>query len=277
MVGDIALVRGGGDVASGVIQKLHRSGFRTLVLEIANPSSIRRTVCFSEAIYSGEITIENMVAVFAENKEEINQAWSNDKIPVVVDPQCDYIKVFKPLIVVDASIEKKNTGMNRNLAPITIAVGPGFSAGKDVDVVIESNRGHDLGKLIFEGTAEKNTNIPGNIEGYTWERVFYSPCEGVFKTQCDIGDVVKKGQVIATVNGEKIVSKIDGLLRGILRDNTYVTANLKVGDVDPRISQIKNCHTISDKARAIGGGVLEAVLILKAIKNPHNDLTITLE
>ncbi len=267
MIGDIVVIRGGGDVASGVIQKFHRTGFRVLVLELANPTSIRRTVCFSEAIYSGKTTIENMEAVFANNEREVKKAWEQDVIPVVIDPEADYIKTFKPLIVVDASIEKRNTCMTKNLAPITIAVGPGFIAGKDVDVVIESNRGHNLGKLIFDGMAEENTKIPGKIEGFSWERVLYSPCQGVFNTQFSIGDIVKKGQIVATVNGENIVSKLDGLLRGILRDNTYVKANMKIGDVDPRMDEINNCYTISDKARAIGGAVLEAVLIEKAIKN----------
>jgi len=267
MTGDIVVVRGGGDIASGVIQKLHRTGFKVLVLENANPTSIRRTVCFSEAIHYNKITLENIVAVFCNNTDEINKAWNKNQVPVVIDPQCKYVNEFKPLIVVDAIIAKINTGMNKNLAPVTVAVGPGFIAGKDVDVVIESNRGHNLGKLIFEGMAEPNTKVPGKIEGFTFERVLYSPCEGLFKTQHSIGDIVKKGQIIATVNEENVVSKIDGLLRGILRDNTYVPANFKIGDVDPRINQINNCYTISDKARSIGGAVLEAVLIEKAKKN----------
>lgn len=267
MTGDIVVVRGGGDVASGVIQKLHRAGFRLLVLEIAKPTSIRRTVCFSEAIYNNEIILENIVAVFAKNKYEIANAWVEDKVPVVIDSKGDFIEIFKPLIVVDAIIAKKNTGMNKKLAQITIAVGPGFEAGKDVDIVIESNRGHNLGRLIFDGMAEPNTNKPGEVDGFTRERVLYSPCEGVLKTQHNIGDIVKKDEIIATVNQENIVAKIDGNLRGILRDNTYVTLNFKVGDVDPRINQINNCYTISDKARAIGGAVLEAVLIQKRLKN----------
>ncbi|MFA9424568.1 MAG: molybdenum hydroxylase, partial [Sedimentibacter sp.] len=146
MIGDIAVVRGGGDIATGVVQKLHRTGFRVLVLEIEKPTSIRRTVCFSEAIYNGKITIENMESVFAKDERAVKNAWAQDLIPVVIDPKGYFINIFKPLIVVDASIEKRNTGMTRNLAPITVAVGPGFIAGKDADVVIESNRGHNLGK-----------------------------------------------------------------------------------------------------------------------------------
>jgi len=266
MTGDIVIVRGGGDVASGVIQKLHRVGFRVLVLEIAKPTSIRRTVCFSEAIYSDDIILENIAAVYARNKDEILNAWSEENVPIVIDPNGDYIEIFKPSVVVDAIIAKRNTGMNKNLAPITIAVGPGFRAGTDVDIVIESNRGHNLGRLIFKGMAEENTNKPGNIDGFTRERVLYSPCEGVLKTNHNIGDIVKKNEIIATVNKENITAKIDGILRGILGDGTYVTKYFKVGDVDPRINQISNCYTISDKARAIGGAVLEAVLMQKRIK-----------
>lgn len=270
MKGDIIVVRGGGDVASGGIQKLHRCGFRVLVLEIANPTSIRRTVCFSEAIFNGEMSIEELKSIHVKNEEEIYNAWGNDKIPVIIDPRGAYIDKLKPIVLVDAIIAKKNTGMSRDLAPITIAIGPGFEAGKDVDIVIESNRGHNLGRLIFSGYADENTGNPGNIEGFTIERVLYSTCEGIFKSNHKIGDVVKKGDVVASVNGEKIYSKIDGLIRGLIRNDTLVTEGFKVGDVDPRVNQINNCYTISDKARAIGGAVLEAVMISKNKLNYEN-------
>ena len=267
MNGDIAIVRGGGDIASGVVQKLHRAGFRVLILEIENPTSIRRTVCFSEAICSGAFVLEDIDCVRAVNENEIYMAWDEDKVPIVVDSKGVYINVLKPMIVVDSIIAKKNTGMNKDLALITVAVGPGFIAGKDVDVVIESNRGHILGRLIFEGEAEPNTKTPGNIEGFTWERVLYSPCSGIFKTEHRIGNLVKKDETVAFVGGEAVKAKLDGILRGILRDGTQVVSNFKVGDVDPRDDQFENCFTISDKARAIGGGVLEAVMILMRIKN----------
>jgi len=261
MIGDIVIVRGGGDVASGAIQKLHRSGFRVLVLEIQNPTSIRRTVCFSEAIFNSEMNIEGVKSVFVKNEEEIYNAWNENNIPVIVDPVGLYIKILKPKVVLDAIIAKKNTGMRRNLAPITIAIGPGFVAGKDVDIVIESNRGHNLGKLIFQGEADENTGNPGNIEGFTVDRVLYSPCRGLFKTQYKIGDIVKKGDVVAWVDNENIHAKIDGLIRGLIRSDTIVAEGFKVGDIDPRVKQIKNCYSISDKARAIGGAVLEAVMM----------------
>lgn len=263
MKGDVVIVRGGGDIASGAIQKLHRSGFRVLVLEIENPTSIRRTVCFSEAIFNGEMEIEGIKSVIADNYEEILNIWNENNIPVAVDPRGLWIDRIKPVAVVDAIIAKRNTGMNKNLAPVTIAVGPGFEAGIDVDIVIESNRGHNLGRLIFKGTADENTGSPGNIEGFTIERVLYSPCVGIFKSSHKIGDIVKKGEAVASVNGENIYAKIDGLIRGLIRNDTMVTEGFKVGDVDPRVNQINNCYTISDKARTIGGAVLEAVMIGK--------------
>ncbi|MBP1925769.1 xanthine dehydrogenase accessory factor [Sedimentibacter acidaminivorans] len=270
MKGDIIVVKGGGDVASGSIQKLHRSGFRVLVLEIENPTSIRRTVCFSEAIFNGEMSIEGIKSVYVKNEEEVLSAWKDNNIPVMIDPKGVYIDKLKPIAVVDAIIAKKNTGMKKDIAPITIAIGPGFEAGKDVDIVVESNRGHNLGKLIFSGYADENTGNPGNIEGFTIDRVLYSPCEGVFKSNHKIGDVVKTGEVVASVNGKNIYAKIDGLIRGLIRSDTLVTEGFKVGDVDPRVNQINNCFTISDKARAIGGAVLEAVMISRNKFNYEN-------
>lgn len=263
MRGDIAIVRSGGDIASGIIQKLHRSGFRVLVLETDRPTSIRRAVCFSEAVFNGTKEIEGLTSVLVKNDEEIANCWNKDLIPLIVDPNGEYIGKIKPLAVIDAILAKKNLGMNKSLAHITIAVGPGFEAGKDVHIVVESQRGHDLGRLIFNGMADKNTGKPGNIGGFTVERVLYSPCYGTFYSNHKIGDVVKKGDVVATVDDEYIYSKIDGMIRGLLRNGIPVTKGFKVGDVDPRAEQVRNCFTISDKARAIGGAVLEAVMIGK--------------
>lgn len=268
MNGEVVIVKSGGDIASGVIQKLHRVGFRVLVLEIEKPTSIRRTVSFSEAVYSGQIELEGIKATLVRSIVEIYHAWANDYVPVIVDPNGSYIEKFKPIAVVDAIIAKRNTGMNKEIAPITIAIGPGFEAGKDVVAVIESNRGHNLGRLIYEGFAEPNTGNPGNIVGYTTERVLYSPDEGTVTLEHKIGDVVKAGDIIGYVNGASIISEIDGIVRGLIRDKTYVTKGFKMGDVDPRIDQLKNCYTISDKARAIGGAVLEAIMIeMRKIKN----------
>lgn len=268
MNGEVVVVKSGGDIASGVIQKLHRTGFRVLVLEMENPTSIRRAVCFSEAVYNGKMELEGITSVHVKNIVEIYHAWSNDYVPVLVDPKGEYIDKFKPIAIVDAIIAKKNTGMNINLAPITIAIGPGFEAGKDVSVVIESNRGHDLGRLIFNGCAEPNTEKPGSIEGYTFDRVLYAPEDGTIKLEHEIGDIVKSGDIIGYVNGQSIISKIDGIVRGLIREDTYVHKGMKIGDVDPRVEELKNCYTISDKARAIGGAVLEAIMIeMRKIKN----------
>lgn len=263
MRGDIAIVRSGGDIASGVIQKLHRSGFRVLILETENPTSIRRTVCFSEAVFNGKMEIEGITSVLVKNEEEIIKSWEKDLVPLIVDPNGNYIDILKPFAVIDSILAKKNLGMKKNLAPITIGIGPGFEANIDVHIVVESNRGHNLGKLIFEGSAEKNTGMPGNVAGFTFERVLYSPCDGILTSNHEIGEVVKKGDIVAVVNGENIYSKIDGLIRGLIRNGTYVTEGFKVGDIDPRVEQAKNCYTISDKACSIGGAVLEALMMGK--------------
>jgi len=262
MFNDIVIIRGGGDLASGTIQKLHRSGFRVLVLEVAQPTSIRRDVSFSESIYQGEVQIEGITAKHVNSLSEIENAWTSKKVPVIIDQQGEYIKIIKPKILVDAIIAKKNMGTTRDMADITIALGPGFIAGIDVDVVIETARGHDLGRLIFNGEAEKNTGIPGNIMGYSSERVIHSSCGGIMKNIADIGAVVQVDEVIAYIGETEIKATMSGILRGILRSGIIVTKGFKIADIDPRLSEKMNCYTISDKARNIAGGVLEAVLYL---------------
>ncbi|QLY80406.1 selenium-dependent molybdenum cofactor biosynthesis protein YqeB [Clostridium intestinale] len=259
---EMVIVRGGGDIASGVIQKLYRCGFKVLVLEIENPTCIRRAVSFSEALFEDEIEVEGIKSVRVKNLEEIEDAWKNNKVPVIVDPKGSYINLLKPKAVVDGILAKKNLGTYINMAPITIALGPGFEAGKDVDVVIETNRGHNLGRLIFNGEAQADTGAPGNIGGYTKERVIYSPCDGVINNVRVIGDIVKKEEPLAYVGDYIVRATIDGVLRGIIRNNSKVYKGLKIADIDPRLEERKNCFTISDKARTIGGGVLEALIYL---------------
>lgn len=263
MLNDIVIVRGGGDLASGTIHKLHRSGFRVLVLEIPKPTSIRRSVSFSEAIYDGEIEIEGVTGVHVCSLSEIENTWTNNKIPIIIDAEGKYIKSIKPKIVVDAIIAKKNMGTTKNMADITIALGPGFTAGEDVDVVIETSRGHNLGRLIFEGQAAQNTGIPGMIMGYSKERVIHSTCEGIMKNVLDIGAVAQQDEVIAYIGETPVKATISGLLRGILRSGSTVPKGFKIADIDPRLSEKINCYSISDKARCIAGGVLEAVLYLR--------------
>jgi len=263
MINDYVIVRGGGDIATGTIQKLYRSGFKVLILETKNPTSIRRTVCFSEAVYDGQSTVEGIKAVLVQSKEEILKAWENRFIPLVVDEKGIYIDIIKPEIVVDAILAKKNLGTNKEMAPITIALGPGFYAGIDVDVVIETMRGHNLGRLIFEGPAIENTGVPGEIGGHSMERVIHSEASGIIKNIKAIGNVVMASDIIAFVGETKVKAAIDGVLRGLIRDGSRVNKGLKIADIDPRLAELDNYNTISDKARNIGGGVLEAILLLK--------------
>lgn len=256
------VIRGAGDLATGVAHRLYRSGFRVLMLEIEKPLVIRRTVAFASAVFEKEYTVEGVKAVKAERKEDIYNIWEKGWIPVLVDPQAKILDFIKPGILVDAILAKKNLGTYRKMAPVTIALGPGFKAGIDVDVVIETKRGHNLGRLIFEGYAEENTGIPGEVMGYARERVLYAPADGAIHNLVDIGEKVKKGQTISYVEGKPVVATIDGVLRGLIMDGMEVTAGLKIGDIDPR--GIKEyCFTISDKARALGGSVLEAILLLR--------------
>lgn len=259
----LVIVRGGGDIATGTIQKLHRAGFKTLVLEISKPSAIRREVSFCEAIYDGEMEIEGECAKLCNSFDEIETIWNEKKIPIIIDPQGKSIEILKPTVVVDAILAKKNCGTTKKMAPIVIGLGPGFTAGEDVDIVIETMRGHTLGKLIFSGKPMANTGTPGIIRGIGKERVIYSPCAGIIKNICKIGDMVEKNQVIATVDGAEVLATISGVLRGLIRDGFEVPEKFKIADIDPREEEQENCFTISDKARAIGGAVLEAILYLK--------------
>ncbi len=262
MNNNLVIVRGGGDIATGTIQKLHRSGFDVLVLERKDPLCIRRTVSCAEALFNGRVQIEDMTIKKVENLKEIKEAFREGIVPIVADPEGSYIKDLKPLAIVDGILAKKNLGTSMDMAPITIGLGPGFCAGEDVHIVIETNRGHDLGRIIFKGKPEENTGNPGNIKGFTTERILRSPDKGKIEVIKDIGSVVKKDQVVAYVNKKEVKAGLDGMVRGMIRQGTYVEEGMKIGDVDPRID-IENTKTISDKARAIGGGVLEAIMIKK--------------
>lgn len=263
----LVIVRGGGDIATGVIQKLFRAGFKVLVLEVKNPSAIRREVAFCDAVYEGLKEIEGVTATHCLVDSDIEYCWKNNQIPVFVDPTGNKIKELKPLAVVDAILAKKNCGTTKDMAPIVIGLGPGFCAGEDVDIVIETMRGHRLGALITEGKAMENTGTPGVINGFGKERVVYSPCAGKVQIVKGIGDIVKAGEVIALVDGTEVLAPIQGVVRGMIRDGYEVPNSFKMADIDPREEEKENCFTISDKARAIGGAVLEAVLYLKNLKN----------
>ena len=256
----IIAIKGAGEMATGVAWRLFQSNFKNIfMMEIENPIAVRRRVSFCEAVHDEKIVVEGVKAKRSFNPDDIRTAWNSSCIPVIVDPDWKSIKAIRPHVVVDAIIAKKNLGTNLSEAPLVIGLGPGFEAGRDVHMVIETNRGHNLGRIILKGCAEPNTGAPGNINGYTKERVFRSPCSGIFKSSLKIGTLVKQNDVVGHVDGKPVVAQIDGVLRGHIRNNTMVTKQLKIGDIDPRGNR-QHCTTISEKARAIGGSVLEAIL-----------------
>ena len=333
---ELVIVRGGGDLATGIIYRLYRAGFRVLILEAAAPTAIRREAAFCEAVRLGSMTVEGVTARrmdidFAQMKNgcvkagadvteaavgqsktganvteaavgqsktgvdaaetavsqlkthddmvesafrQLDECWNKDEIPLIVDEQAYAAHVLRPSILVDAIIAKKNIGTDRSMAPLVVALGPGFKAGKrddrdaDVDVVIETMRGHDLGRLIYEGSAAPNTGIPGLIAGEDVRRVVHAPAAGIIRNLSAIGDIVEEGQVIARIvpgrteqrpDGILVRASLSGVLRGIIQDGFCVWKGMKIADIDPRREQQKNCRTISDKARALGGSVLEAI------------------
>lgn len=272
---DLIVVRGAGDLATGTIHRLKKAGFRLLVLEVEHPAAIRRQVALSEAVYAGSARVEDVEAVrmdvdLAEKKnrkelleQEMERIWKKDGVPVLVDPAGLSIAALRPAVVVDAILAKKNLGTTKEMAPLVIALGPGFTAGEDVDVVIETKRGHNLGRVIRSGSAVPNTGIPGIIGGYGKERVMHAQAEGILRNAASIGDIVEARAVIAEIETENgtvpVEASLSGLLRGLIRDGYPVTKGFKIADIDPRKEELQNCFTISDKARCIAGSVLEVI------------------
>ena len=272
---DLIVVRGAGDLATGTIHRLKKAGFRLLVLEAEHPAAIRRQVALSEAVYAGSARVEDVEAVrmdvdLAEKKnrkelleQEMERIWKKDGVPVLVDPAGLSIAALRPAVVVDAILAKKNLGTTKEMAPLVIALGPGFTAGEDVDVVIETKRGHNLGRVIRSGSAVPNTGIPGIIGGYGKERVMHAQAEGILRNAASIGDIVEARAVIAEIETENgtvpVEASLSGLLRGLIRDGYPVTKGFKIADIDPRKEDLQNCFTISDKARCIAGSVLEVI------------------
>lgn len=272
---DLIVVRGAGDLATGTIHRLKKADFRLLVLEAEHPAAIRRQVALSEAVYAGSARVEDVEAVrmdvdLAEKKnrkelleQEMERIWKKDGVPVLVDPAGLSIAALRPAVVVDAILAKKNLGTTKEMAPLVIALGPGFTAGEDVDVVIETKRGHNLGRVIRSGSAVPNTGIPGIIGGYGKERVMHAQAEGILRNVASIGDIVEARAVIAEIETENgtvpVEASLSGLLRGLIRDGYPVTKGFKIADIDPRKEELQNCFTISDKARCIAGSVLEVI------------------
>ena len=286
----LIICRGAGDLATGIIHRLHRAGHRVIALETDYPAAIRRQVSFCEAVYDGSAAVEGVTARLipaltdAENDTEIahivSEKWDRSaieavleagEVPLLIDPTGESIALLKPDVVVDAIIAKKNLGTTMNLAPLVIGVGPGFTAGKDVHLVIESMRGHNLARIITDGMAQPNTGVPGNIAGFTSERVIHAPAAGYIHDVRKIGDIVQKGEEIARIYPDKgsydnalseyvpVNATITGIIRGLIREGYYFKKGFKIADIDPRESELTNCFTISDKARSIAGSVLEAV------------------
>ena len=260
----LILIRGGGDLATGTIHRLWSAGLLVLVLETGHPAAIRRQVSVCEAVYEGETTVEGMRAVRIDALDDANTIWAENAVPILVDPEGTCISRAKPDVVVDAILAKRNLGTTRTMAPLTIALGPGFVAGKDVDAVIETKRGHRLGRILREGCAIPNTGVPGVIGGYGKERVIHAHTAGVFEDVRRIGALVEAGETIALIRAEDgsktpVKTQITGILRGLLRSGYPVTPGFKVADVDPRKEELSNCFLISDKARCIAGSVLELV------------------
>lgn len=258
---DLVIVRGAGDIATGTIARLHLGGWRVLALECAQPTVIRRTVSLAEAVTAGTAEVEGIRAILCQELADMEQAWAQGAVPVAVDPEGEWIRKLKPLAVVDAILAKRNLGTARDMAPVVVGLGPGFTAGEDVHAVIETNRGHRIGKVLYSGSAEPNTGIPGDVEGFTAERILRAPCEGTVKNRKSIGDHVEAGETVMEVDGTPVKAQIQGMLRGVIAEGTQVTPGFKIGDVDPRGDR-SACFEISDKARAVAGGVLEAVLNL---------------
>lgn len=259
---DLVIVRGAGDIATGTIYRLHRCGWRVLALEAPQPTVIRRTVSLAEAVTAGSCEVEGLQAVRCDTLAAMEQAWAQGVVPVAVDPEGQWIGRLQPSAVVDAILAKKNLGTSKGMAPVVIGLGPGFTAGEDVHAVVETNRGHRIGRVIMDGSAEPNTGIPGNIDGYTSERVLRAPVEGAVHNRKAIGEMVEAGETVTEVDGIPVKSDISGIIRGLIAEGTQVTPGFKIGDVDPRGDR-SACFEISDKARAVAGGVVEALLMLR--------------
>lgn len=253
------LIRGGGEMASGIAHRLQQSHMQVMITEVHNPTAVRRTLAFAEAVYLGSQTIENVKAVMVKDVAEAKIQWQSGQIPLLVDPDARIRESLQPDVIVDAIMAKKNSSTKISDAPLVLGIGPGFVTGVHAHAVVESNRGYNLGRVIWNGTAEPDTGIPAAVSGYTEARVFRAPRNGYFKGLREIGDPVRSGECVAEVDGVPINAGISGMIRGILRSGVAISAGVKVGDIDPR-GEREYCYTISDKARAIGGGVLEAIL-----------------
>ena len=266
---ELVAIRGAGDIASGVAIRLVRCGYRVVMLEIAQPTAIRRSVAFAQAVFDGSFKVEDLSArLVATAPEALDLTWRGE-IALLVDPQAESLEALGPDYLVDAILAKENLGTHKRMAPITIALGPGFIAGDDCDAVIETNRGHRLGRVILIGDAEPNTGIPGEIAGKSDLRVVRAPCAGVFRSCVALGDLIPQGALMGQVGDAAVTAPLAGMVRGLLQDGLQVSARFKIGDIDPRGAKA-DYLTASDKAMAIAGGVLEAMLRLRLKATAQN-------
>jgi len=264
--GPLVILRGGGDLGTGVAARLHRAGFRVVVTEIEQPLAVRRLVALAEAVFAGQVDIEDMQGVRVEDPSGALQALAGGKIPVLVDPDAFSRQILQPEIIVDARMRKQESDLGMDAARLVIGLGPGFTAGQDCHAVIETNRGHNLGRVIWEGAAQDDTTIPEAVSGIDRGRVLRSPADGLLRSVVNLGTLLEKDAIIATVSGVELRAPFDGALRGLVHDGVRVTRDMKIGDLDPR-GVPAFCAMISDKALAIGGGVLEAVLSDPSIRS----------
>ena len=255
----LVLIRGAGDLATGAAHRLWKAGFRVVLLEVEKPTVVRRTVSFANAVFEGRFEVEGVTAVKTDRSDQVTEILKEGKMPLLIDPEGESITFLRPRVLVDAIMAKKNLGTNKGQAEFVVALGPGFTAGEDVHAVVETMRGHYLGRVIRQGSAIPDTGVPGEVGGFTEERLIRASADGIWEPSVNIGDVVQKGDTIAKVQGVEVKAQIPGIIRGLLYQGLKVHKGMKAGDIDPRAKR-EHCFTISDKARAVGGGVLEAVM-----------------
>lgn len=259
------LIWGGGDLASGVGLRLHRVGIHVLIVERPRPLAVRRSVAFAQAVYDGAITIEDVAGRLIDSPGEMAACWRKGEVPVIVDPELSFLSERRPLVLVDARMRKKAFSMDLDIAGLVIGLGPGFTVGENCHAAVETNRGHFLGRVYWEGSPEADTGVPGTVQTYAAERVLQAPSAGIVETLVEIGDTVAEGDPILGVAGEVVTAPFDGVVRGLIHDGVEIRQGTKVGDVDPRPEAFR-CWFVSEKSLAIGGGVLEAILTRQAIR-----------
>ena len=255
----LAVIRGAGDIASAIALRLVRCGIDVAMTEVGQPLTVRRTVAFSEAVRLGKTQVEGVTAVRASDAEHALELLAGGCVPVLVDPQCECLETLAPDSVVDAILAKRNLGTAMDMAPVVIGVGPGFTAGIDCHAVVETMRGHTLGRVYYRGSALPNTAVPGLVGGFAGERVLRATGDGAFRGAASIGEHVEQGQVVAFAGDAPVKAMLTGVLRGLMADGVPVRKGLKCGDVDPR-DDASYCALASDKGLAVAGGVLEAIL-----------------